>query len=285
MPPSSLPNKPRVLITGALGRLAGTVTDLLQHDFACHLTDKDFRPDLGESYTQADLTDFSQVYPGLVHGADAVAHFAIASKRELSEHEPAGEISVFDEMTMKVNLQGTHHIFEAVRRAGVRKIVYLSSMTVYLGVKDREVYDQNTPLAPNNLYACTKLFGENLADLYFREHGISVICLRIGQPYPANPELDDLWRTSKRARTHFVAIQDVAEAVRCALATEVPFGIFNVVSSSDNPRVDLRPARAIGYYPRYHFCDDGLRYAEDGIFPPCSSPIVTSHPSELSASS
>jgi len=266
--------RPVVLVTGALGRLAGEIVRAMQRDFACRLTDRT-APDGDRSQClSADLTDFSQVYPRLTEGVEAVVHLAIASKRDLTTESSPLEISPFEERTMTVNVQGTYHLFEAARRAGVKRIVFLSSMTVYHGDKHLPRYESGTALNPQNLYACTKIFGENLGTVYARDYGMSVIALRIGQPYPTIPELDALWRTSKRARSHFVAQEDIAAAVVCALRTDVKAGIFNIVSASDNQRVNLTPAARIGYRPRYHFSDAGLQMREDGVFPPSGPPVT-----------
>lgn len=271
-PPTA--RRPVVLVTGARGRLAGEIIRAMRRDFACRLTDRTAPDGDCSGCLPADLTDFSQVYPRLTEGVEAVVHLAIASKRDLPTDPSPLEISPFEERTMAVNVQGTYHVFEAARRAGVKRIVFLSSMTVFHGDKHLPRYETGTPLNPQNLYACTKIFGENLGTVYARDHGMSVISLRIGQPYPTVPELDALWRTSKRARSHFVAQEDIAEAVVCALRTDVWTGIFNIVSASDNQRVDLAPAARIGYQPRYHFSDAGLQTRDDGAFPPPGCPVT-----------
>ncbi len=265
---------PKVLVTGACGRLAAQAIPSLQKSFDLYLTDKAPSMESNLPYQQADITNFSALEP-IMRGMDAVAHLAIASNRE---YEPVTEgegIPPFDEMMLQVNLQGTYHIFEAARRAGLKKIVYLSSMTAHLGNRHRPRYDKDTPLEPRNLYACTKIFGENLAQLYSRVHGLSVICLRIGQPYPIGTPDDVVWQESKRARSVFVTTEDVTRSILCALRTDVRFGVYNIVSASDNPRVDLEHAGEIGFVPRGFFSDSGLSFHEDGNFPEVTGPIVT----------
>lgn len=267
--------RPRILVTGALGRLASHAIDAIDDEFECVLTD------IGETggrdaanYIQADLTDYAQVR-ALMPGIDGVIHLAIASKRSLGAPVSSEDLLPFDEMTIKVNVLGTFHVLEAARRAGIRRVVYLSSMTAYHGDIHKPLYDEHTPLDPQNLYACTKIFGENLAAVFSRNHGMSVICLRIGQPFPSHSSLDDRWRSSKRARSHYLAVQDMAQAVRCGLTTEIATGVFNIVSSSDNQRVDLSHAAELGYRPKYHFSDAGLSVHEDGEVPLSPGPIVT----------
>lgn len=247
----------------------------LEPAFDLRLTDKAAPVDGDPRYRQADITDFRAV-AALMPGMQAVAHLAIASEREYrGAAATADGLDPFAETMLQVNVQGTYHVFEAARRAGVRKIVYLSSMTAHLGNKHREHYDQNTPVEPKNLYACTKLFGENLARVYARDHGISVICLRIGQPYPLGTEYDNFWREGKRQRSIYVTIEDIAQSILRALETDVPFGVYHIVSASDNPRVDLSHAREIGYVPRGYFSGRGLSFHEHGDYPDEPIEIVT----------
>lgn len=257
-----------VLVTGAKGRVARRVLPLLAPHFPLVLSDRGPGEGLA-SYRQADITDF-EACRAVMEGVDTVLHLAIASPESGS-----GGLSVTDEAMLDVNIRGALHLYEAARLAGVRRVVFVSSLTAHLGNKERIWYDEQTPLEPLNLYACTKIFGENLARLYYREYGLSSLCLRLGQPYPLSSELDDIWRANKRIRSFFVTIEDIARAIVCALETKMDFGIYNIVSASDNPRVDLAPSGALGYVPRGYFCDEGLLWIEGGAFPTPPGPIVT----------
>jgi len=232
-------------------------------------------------YVPGDLMDFQAVL-GLLEGVDAVVHLAMADPHSVGSENPEAP-NARDELLMRVNMGTTYNILEAARQCGVGRVVYASSLTVHLGNKHRESYHSTTPLEPNSLYACTKLFGEQLARVYWLQHGVSTICLRIGQPFPiGNQTYDDLWRTNKRARSNFVEIRDVARALACGVHTEESFGLFNVVSASDNQRFDLSETRQIGYVPRAYLDDEGLRFFEEGNFPPPTGPVVTHNPGEAS---
>jgi len=274
--PSANPiRRPLVLVTGSKGRLAQAALPELERHFDIRATDKAPGSPGEPNYFPADITQFSQVKP-LCQGVEAVVHLAIASLREFgvptapdTEVDP-DRVEAFEETTIRVNVDGTRHIFEAARLAGVKKIVYLSSMTAYQGNKEIPRYERHTPFNPLNLYACTKIFGENLAHVYARDHGISIIVLRLGQPYPSGTHLDHVWQSNRRARSLFVTLEDTVQAVLCGLnAKGVDFGIYNIVSASDNPRVDLSPAREIGYIPRACFSETGLSNRED--MPPLSA--------------
>jgi hypothetical protein len=271
--------KPKILVTGSRGRLGSLIAKGLADEFDVFSVDRG--PSHGDPhYRQADITDFAQVLP-LMEEMDAVVHMAAASGWALDQsHDPAS-VSEFDRLTLRVNVEGTFNIFEAARRAGVRRVVYTSSMTTIYGDRHRPRYDETTPPDPTNLYACTKIFGENLARTYWRNHGLSAISLRVGQPFPIGYELDDIWWTNVRARSIFVAVEDVLLAVRCALKTEVQHGVYPVISASDNQRFDITLSQEIGYRPRAYLSSEGLCWLEEGCAPPASGPVVTHNPEDL----
>jgi len=264
------PTKPqRILITGALGRVAAAVIPSLGKKYELCLTDKFPAQETALDYRQADLIDFDQIF-ATMEGMDAVVHCAIASERHFGGKTIDGKKSPeYEAAMLDVNIRGTYNVFEAARRKGVKKIIYISSLTVYFGDKSRPSFDATSSLAPQNLYACTKLFGENLGEVYHRNHGISVITLRIGQPYPVGVDyLDNGWRESKRKRYSYITMEDVAQVIICALEAPVSYGVYNVSSASDNQRVDLEPIGKIGYVPCGYFSGKGLEFFEDGKFPP-----------------
>jgi len=230
----------------------------------------------------ADLTDFAQAYRAL-EGVDSVIHLAMAPGDGPNMEYLEDEANPADLQRLQVNVGATYNILEAARRRKLRRVVYVSSMTILLGNKHSATYSADTPVEPTNLYACTKLFGEQLARVYWRRHGLSTICLRLGQPFPiGNAEFDKQWSTNKRSRSIYAEMGDVARAVECAVTTLVEFGVFPVVSASDNPRVDLSTTRLIEYVPRAYLSDAGLSFHDDGCFPPATGPLVTHNPGELS---
>lgn len=270
---NSTNSRPRVLVTGARGKLATHAIPRLREHFDLRLTDVlPARPE-DQDYIQADLTDFSHL-EDLMIGMDAVVHLAIASEPAVREPLVSGRMDPFEEQILQVNILGTSYLFEAARRAGVRRVVFVSSMTVLWGDRHKSHYDHLTPPEPKNLYACSKIFGENIGQLYARSHGVSVICLRLGQPYPINHAADEAWKVNRRSRSIYVAIEDITSSLLCALHTDKHFGVYNIVSASDNQRIDLSHAREIGYVPRSYFAEGRREWYEDGSFPEATEPVV-----------
>ncbi|HET7451209.1 MAG TPA: SDR family NAD(P)-dependent oxidoreductase, partial [Thermoanaerobaculia bacterium] len=84
--------------------------------------------------------------------------------------------------TIDVNVTGTARIFAAAREAGVRRVVYASSSSVYgdsAKLPKREG-EEGTPLSP---YALSKRMDEELADGFQRSFGMELVGLRYFNVY------------------------------------------------------------------------------------------------------
>jgi UDP-glucose 4-epimerase len=159
----------------------------------------------------------------------------------------------FPVATVHANVEGTVHVFEAARLAGIRRIVYFSSETVY-GHVDGPVAE-DIPLRPTTPYGVTKVAGELLGDVYNRSYGSEVVSLRVSEVYgPGNrmpTALRDMLIAAVRGRPfrmaaggdhrfHFIHVTDVARATLCALECPlVERPMFNVNGGS---QVSLREA-------------------------------------------
>lgn len=251
----------KLLYTGACGVIGRHVLPFLAEDYDLILTDvQPFESDIGEVRI-ADLTDFDAVQK-LVEGVDVVVHAAIASSRDYltrvgGRHDGTREQwHQFHEASIEANLRGTYHLMEAAARAGHDKFVFFSSLTVYLGNRNREILPAGTPRLPENFYSITKTFGEDLGEWYSREDGLRTICLQVGQPYPFGHPTEVHAKDSPRQRAGFAAMEDIALAVRKAVESEgVDFLAFPVLSESEHRFVDISEGRRIGYRPSY-FCSD-----------------------------
>ena len=226
-----------VLLTGAAGGL-GTLMRGLLPSYGYDLRLFDVRPLTGDTggsqVITADLADRDALREA-VHGVDAVLHLAGISLE-----------STFDKI-LAANIQGTYHLYEAVREEGVRRVVNASSNHA-VGFTPRPQGDDplipiTTPRRPDTFYGLSKCFGEDLAQLYADLHGIDTVSLRIGScfPEPANVRMLSVWMSPA----------DGARLVHAALSAGTT-GHTVVYGSSANTRLwwDLAPARALGYEPQ-----------------------------------
>lgn len=242
-----------VLMTGATGEVGRGALPWLQQRFSLRLLALD-PPGEDPRRIQADLLDWSAVSAAL-RGVDAVLHLAVASG-----HSGVYEDDTFNDRRFDVNVKGTFHVFEAARRAGVRRIVHVSSLMVVWGYGSAAPVAGDAPPRPAGTYALTKALSEEIARYYAVSHGMEVLTLRIAAPL----DIDDPHLRSKPVRPQQVPLPDLAQAFTLALTVPLSgYEIVTIVGESSRRVWDLEPARRVlGYEPRYRLDDLGVRWAE-----------------------
>ncbi len=140
------------------------------------------------------------------------------------------------------NIVGTYNVFEAARRAGVRRIVFASSNHV-VGFHRREtVADADTTMRPDTFYGVSKVFGEALGRLYADKHGISVACLRIGS-FRERPE-------DQRQFATWISHRDTVQLFqRCIEAPQFHFLVGYGVSDNAEKFWSNQELEWLGYRP------------------------------------
>jgi dTDP-L-rhamnose 4-epimerase len=251
----------KVLLTGGAGFIGSVVYELLQatgHDAV--VLDRAVNP-------RDDVTDLDRVR-SVLSGCEVVVH--LAAKVGLGV-----ELGDIDDYVRQNDL-GTAVVLRAAAEAGVSRIVYASSMVVYgegayscadhgpVAPPPRAAADladgrfdplcpacgralipglvpESAPLDPRNVYAATKVHGEQLAAIWSRETGGNVAALRFHNVYgPGMPRhtpyagVASLFRAALeegrpaeifedgRQRRNFVHVTDVARAVVAAVTAELP---------------------------------------------------------------
>ena len=133
-------------------------------------------------FVEADVRD-PDACRRATEGIDTVFHQAALGSVPRSMEDPATSIAV--------NVTGTANVFAACRHAGVRRIVYASSSSVY-GDSDRlpkREGEEGRPLSP---YALSKAVDEELAGTFGDCFGLELVGLRYFNVYgprqdPAGP--------------------------------------------------------------------------------------------------
>ena len=222
----------KVLMTGASGQIGTRLRTLLKPIYPeLVLSDlkppEDLRPD--ETFIAADLSKFDEI-EAAVAGMDGIVH--------LGGYSVEGPW----ESILQANIIGGYNLFEAVRRQGVKRVVFASSYHV-IGLHPRhETISTDIVPLPDTRYGVSKLFGEGLAALYAYKHGISVLSIRIGNVGDAPVD--------ERRLSVWLKPEDLVSLIRIGL--ERPKLVYEVVYGvSDNKRSwwDNEMAYALGYRP------------------------------------
>jgi nucleoside-diphosphate-sugar epimerase len=122
-----------------------------------------------------DITDMANVAQALVaHEADAVLHCAAIVGVLSSLGSPINVV--------RVNIEGSLNVFEAMRLAGVRRCVHMSSEEAYGPFRGDRI-DETHPLDPVMPYGICKAAVEQLGRSYRDLHGLEVINLRTSWVY------------------------------------------------------------------------------------------------------
>lgn len=230
----------RVLLTGAAGRIATAVRPVLRElAEEVVLTDRVELEGLaaGERFVRAELADPAP-WEGLAAGCDTVLHLGAVPDE-----------AAFDVLAGP-NLQGAFHVYEAARRAGVRRLVVASSGRATGFYRVGERLDGEATPRPDGLYGATKAFSEALGRMYADKFGLEVVALRIGT-FEERPR-------STRDLSTWLSPGDAGRLVRAALTGPVE-GFLAVYGVSANTRGwwDLPPE--LGYEP----VDDAEAYADE----------------------
>jgi UDP-glucose-4-epimerase GalE len=103
------------------------------------------------------------------HAVDTIVHFAAYKNVGESMQQPG--------KYFHNNVDGTVHLLEAAVRAGVRRIVFSSSCSVY-GTPAVVPVDETQPIHPESVYAETKAIVERVLHWYGVVHGVRSVSLR-----------------------------------------------------------------------------------------------------------
>jgi nucleoside-diphosphate-sugar epimerase len=148
-----------VLVTGATGAIGPVmVRQLLEHN--CQVRALVRHPPAADTWPaavqihQGDITD-SQALRAAVTGVDIVFH--LAAKLHVSEPIPTLHAEY-----QRVNVEGTRRLAGVAQAAGVRRLVFFSTISVYGPSRPGDVLDESTPPQPQSPYAQSKLLAEEI---------------------------------------------------------------------------------------------------------------------------
>ena len=190
----------KVLLTGGSGNLGQTlVPRLLDRGDTPVILDIRAPRHLKEGalFIEGSILDRPQLTE-IFRGCDCIVHIAAWH----GIHEDRGEKNAYD--FFDLNVRGTFEVFEAAAAAGIDKVVFISTTSVY---------------RPDTLYGRSKILAELIAEDYRKHRHINVVTLR-PRGFIPHWDRDVYTRYRDRARWFWrgaVHIDDVAAAVMLGL--------------------------------------------------------------------
>jgi UDP-glucose 4-epimerase len=176
-------SKPIAIVTGGAGFIGSHMVDLLvDKGYRVHVIDNLYggrEANLAHHASNSDVVfesrDIRSYQPGdpLFKGAERVFHFAGIGDIVPSIEKPMEYMSV--------NVQGTVHILECCREAGVKRFVNASSSSCY-GLAATPTGEDH-PIQPKYPYALSKYQGEQAAFHWCQVYKLPVNAVRIFNAY------------------------------------------------------------------------------------------------------
>lgn len=201
---------------------------------------------------RAELIDgdirYQRVVADAMQGVDLVAHLAATSINR-SQAAPAESVDI--------DIRGSEHVFSAAADAGVRRVVFASSASVY-GQPERLPMTEDDPLRPQTPYCLGKLAGEHLLQFYGRARGLEWNILRFFNVYGPGQHNDAYYTAvasiflerlldgqppivdgSGEQTMDLVHVADVARALVHALEAESSGNVCNVGTGIETSVAEL----------------------------------------------
>jgi UDP-glucose 4-epimerase len=232
-----------VLITGVAGFLgSGLASRLVREGYAVVGVCSDIVTARKRVHQEVRLHECDVRSPeihSLFEGVDVVFHFAAKSSIAACQEDPVSTISI--------NVVGTANVFEAARRANVRKVVYASSAALEESAKQK------------TFYAISKAADERLGEGFTAAFGLPTVGLRYfniygpGQDYRGDPLVINrfidtlakgqqpiLFEGYEQSRRDFVHIDDVHNFhLLCIKDTRVDNRVFRLGSGKQYTMLEI----------------------------------------------
>jgi nucleoside-diphosphate-sugar epimerase len=185
-----------------------------------------------------------------MNGVDIVIHQAALRSVPLSVDNPLP--------TNDVNITGTLNLLVAAKDAGVRRVVYASSSSVY-GDSPLLPKEEDQPCRPMSPYAVSKLAGENYCVAFNKVYGLDTVSLRYFNVFGPRQDPESQYAAvipkfitralrNEPLEVHgdglqsrdFTYIDDVVNAnVLAAKARQVAERVFNIAQNHAHTLIDL----------------------------------------------
>jgi uronate dehydrogenase len=234
--------QPKVLVTGSSGRIGRAVVDELRAR-RHNVRGFDLVPTAGLSdMVLGDLTDAAAVRRAM-EGVTTLIHLAATPDDD-----------DFLARIVPNNIIGVHHVLEAARESGVRRMILASSGQVVWNGRLAGPWPIGVDVqpTPRYWYAAAKMFLEGAGRAFADGFGMEVIAVRLGWCPRTKEQVEEIAATDW-AQDVYLSPKDAGRFFACAVEAAGPLK-FAVVYATSKPvkilRYDLETTRKlVGYEP------------------------------------
>jgi nucleoside-diphosphate-sugar epimerase len=175
----------KILVTGGAGYIGAVLCGMLvERGYDVRVIDRLYWGagplERWKEHVEVIKGDVRSMSDSVLHGVDGVVHLAGLSNDPTAEYNPAAN--------WEMNTVATKSLAEACKRAGIERLTFGSSCSLYDGLPAGQTYDEDSCLRPRGAYATSKKAAEEalmeVADDAFRP-----TILRQGTVYGYSPRM------------------------------------------------------------------------------------------------
>jgi nucleoside-diphosphate-sugar epimerase len=239
-----------VLITGAASRLGRAIAAELAPDHRLRLADgAPPDPGAGDEWLQVSLLD-PEAVGRAVRGVEVVIHTGEPPA------DPSTDPLAREHLLLDWATRGTHLLFKTAIEAGVRRLVYGSTLEVFSAYPD-DVYLSELwkPQPTPEIASMCRYLGELTCREFVRDYPVGITALRLGR-LVLEEEVED-----QKPDLMWVDLRDAAKAFRCALGRDSGreiwwtrrWALYHIAAGISHPKFLIDLSRGIGYEPQHNF--------------------------------
>lgn len=143
---------------------------------------------------------------------------------------------------LETNALALNNLCEAAIKAGVKKIIHISSSAVYGSRPQKGLFTERNKANPDTLYGLSKYFSEEIGSYYHKNYGLNFIILRPSNVYGPGNEDGVIYRFAKSIKEKgyveifgdgknlrdYLFVDDMVNAIVKAIKFDCKFEVFNV---------------------------------------------------------
>ncbi len=276
----------RILITGCNGYIGCMLShNLKQRGHTIRGFDNRLFPE------NLHIPGFSYLVPGVEYFLKDIRDLKIEDFKDIDtvvhlaglSNDPMGDLN--DRVTRDINVYGTVEMASQAKKAGVKKLVFSSSCSVYgfSSLENPVFFEETSPKNPVSTYAETKLVCEgaltNMIDDQF-----SVIIMRNSTVYGPSPRMrfdllinamiysaffenEIIFYSNTQVKRPLINIEDLCNVFVFFVENAIPSEIYNIGRTIDNFSIsDVAVLVCKAFYERFNI-DIKLRYKVDNADP------------------